>query len=220
MSDVRRGSRILSPLNLPPIQGLPNELLSSIFAYATHQHHDPYYTILLPLMVSHVCARWREISLSTGALWTQLILTFPTSEGQLIRTAEWLTRSKAAPLHILLDVRDPGWEWKPDSDESTHLFTGVDMERTLRLILPHVGRWRECELLADTWAPIHSFLSDTSQVESVPMLEFVSLSRCNAFFAERGEVFRPRNLAEPIPLFGGRANRLRDVELAGVHVEW
>src|SRR6202044_3395665 len=55
-----------------------------------------------------------------------------------------------------------------------------------------------------------------------PMLESLSLSRCNVYFAASGEIFRPAALKQPIPLFGGGEGlkRLQKVVLAGVHVDW
>lgn len=200
-----------------PIHRLPHELLSLIFLMATHDSYDPYEATRSPVQITHVCSRWRQIALSTGGLWTNIILTFPVSTRQLNRTVPWLGRSKASPLNILLDFRDPSWDW----EENTHGFSWQDMEVVLRLLLPHVTRWRRFELLTDTWAPIFTFLWYTRRIVSAPKLERLSLSRCNAFFAARGESFQPVSLKQPLPLFGGFApENLREVSLVGVHVDW
>jgi hypothetical protein len=88
-------------------------------------------------------------------------------------------------------------------------------------LLAHVKRWRQFELLADTWEPIFFFLQNTRHVEAAPFLRSLSLSRCNAYFASKKAIFQPVQLQDPIPLFGGLAlESLRDVSLVGVHVDW
>lgn len=89
-----------------------------------------------------------------------------------------LSRSKASPLDVCLDLRDPEWDWEYDFDESSHVFTVEDMDILLSILVPHASRWRTCELLSDTWAPIHAFLSRTQSV-ALPILEKLSLARCN-----------------------------------------
>jgi F-box-like len=196
---------------------LPDEILSFVFLTATHQFHDRFESILTPIMISHVCSRWREVAISTRGLWTSLILTFPTCRSQLSRTITWLSRSYPYPIDIFLDFRDPSWNWEEDS----HAFHLQDMEAVLRLLLTHVRRWRHFELLTDTWAPIFTFLWYTRRVEAAPLLRSLSLSRCNAYLASKGAVFHPIRLRDPIPLFGGLAlDALRDVSLSGVHVDW
>ncbi|KAF8234794.1 hypothetical protein L208DRAFT_1393456 [Tricholoma matsutake] len=200
-----------------PHSRLPNELLSYIFLTATHHFEDRYEAILTPITISHVCSRWREVAISAGGLWTNLILTFPTCRSQLSRTMTWLSRSEPYPIDILLDFRDPSWDW----DENSHGFHWQDMEAIVRPFLTHVKRWCHVELLTDTWAPIFTFLWYTRRVESAPLLRSISLSRCNAYFASRGAIFHPVQLKEPIPLFGGLAlEALRNVSLAGVHLDW
>ena len=207
----------LSMSRRPGPHRLPNELLSYIFLIATRYFEDRYEAILTSITISHVCSHWREVAISTGALWTNFVLTFPSSRSQLSRTMTWLSRSQPYPIDIHLDFRDPSWDW----DENSHAFQWQDMEAVLRLFLTHVTRWCHFELLTDTWAPIFTFLWYARRVKSAPMLRSISLSRCNAYFASKGATFRPVQLKEPIPLFGGIAlDALRNVSLAGVHVDW
>lgn len=155
--------------------------------------------------------------MTTAQLWTRIFITYPMSQLQYTRIATYLSRSQTLPLDLYLDLRDPQWNW----DEDTHPFHYQDMETLLRLTLSHVHRWREFELLTDTWAPIFTFLWYTRKIQSAPALERLSLSRCNAYFALPGESFRPLALLQPVSLFGGLAlERLNDVTLIGVHVDW
>ncbi|KAG2338845.1 hypothetical protein BDR05DRAFT_892857, partial [Suillus weaverae] len=200
------------------IAAFPDELLSAIFHVATHDFHDCYDAIFQATTISHVCQRWRNVSLSTSSLWTVVVLTFPTHHNQIFRTIDWLARSRSRPLHLYMDFRDPAWNW----DEASHCFGWKNMENVMRLILPYAHRWQKVELLTDTWAPIFTFLSYTSRIKSTPMLQDVLLSRCNAFFAAKGELFHPSAMRHPVSWFGGGSafHSLRRVSLAGVHVNW
>ncbi|KAG5638223.1 hypothetical protein H0H81_001224 [Sphagnurus paluster] len=190
-----------------------------IFLLAVDDTEDRYETILRPIIISQVSTRWRNVAISTGALWSNIILTFPTSRGQLSRAITWLKRSRSYPLAIYLDFRDPSWDW--DLAESSHPFRWQDMEALLRLLILHVKRWKQFELLTDTWAPIFTVLHYSRRVNSAPILESLSLSRCNAFFASKNATFAPVGMKTPVPLFGGIVlGRLREVAFTGVHVDW
>ncbi|KAK7007660.1 F-box domain-containing protein [Favolaschia claudopus] len=207
------------------IDRLPNEILSPIFMLAVgqpqhwHDGSDPSSTTS-PTTLSHICRRWRQVSLGTGSLWTQIVLTYPTSKEQLTRALTWLSRSTTYPLDILLDFRDPDWDW----EEETHGFSWCHMEAVLSLLLPTAPRWRTLELFTDTWAPMCAFLLHTGKIgRCLEKLEKLHLARCNEYFALKGEVFKPAALGKHLPLLGGAeaaVPRLREVTLTGVHVEW
>ncbi|KDQ32137.1 hypothetical protein PLEOSDRAFT_1024822, partial [Pleurotus ostreatus PC15] len=170
-----------------------------------------------PLIVSQVCSRWRRIALSTSLLWTAITVTYPYTTTQRQRIDAWLSRSKTQPLDLLLDLRDPAWNWDEDSQSSA----GEAMQHVLDLLIPNINRWQHFELLSDTWLPIFIFLERTRDVASVPLLHTLKLSRCNAYFAAKGQAFSPVELRTHIPVFGGTtAGNLRVVSLAGVHVDW
>lgn len=153
----------------------------------------------------------------TRGLWTSIVFTFPIGRSQLSRCTTWLARSWPYPLDIFLDFRDPSWGW----EEDVHRFNLKYMVPILDNLLPHVKRWRHLELLTDTWAPIFFFLYNTRNVEAAPLLQSLSLSRCNAYFASKSAIFHPAQLQAPISLFGGLAlDALRYVSLVGVHVDW
>ena len=196
------------------MERLPTEILSLIFSLIAH---DPTTNPMSFAVITHVCSRWRQIALADGSLWSRVVLTYPLSPHHLSYTIFWLQRSASAPIDIFLDLRDPSWDWNEDS----HNFRWQEMEPIMRVFLPHVRRWRRFELLTDTWAPIFTFLWYTRHVKSAPILETVSLSRCNLYFAARGQVFRPISLRQPIQFFGEAAlEQLTSVSLVGVHINW
>lgn len=199
------------------IHDLSVEIISFIFLIATHHFEDPFESVLLPITVSHVCSRWRDVAIWTRGLWTSIVFTFPICRSQLSRSMTWLSRSHPFPIDIFLDFRDPSWAW----EEDVHRFQLKHMAPILETLLAHVKRWRHFELLTDTWAPIYFFLWNIRTVEAAPLLRSLSLSRCNAYFASKRAIFEPVQLQDPIPLFGGLAlDALRDVSLVGVHVDW
>ena len=117
-----------------------------------------------------------------------------------------------------MDFRDPSWDW----DEPSHVFDGKAMESIMRFLVPQASRWQSIELLTDTWAPIFTFLSYTTAIDSAPLLRTIRLARCNEYFVSQGETFRPVHLALPVAWFRGGAglSYLRHVSLSGVHVDW
>ncbi|KAE9406651.1 hypothetical protein BT96DRAFT_203027 [Gymnopus androsaceus JB14] len=204
------------------IHRLPDKILSSIFLNAINECDDSAEVAFLPLTLSHTSSRWREVCVSTSFLWTSIYMSLPyrhnqsTIQNQLVYLRTWISRSDSSPLNIHLDFRDPEWDW----NEETHRFTSTWASQIFSIILPHANRWKHIEFIADTWAPIHVFLaaSAANSSESLQLLESMALSRCNAYFARKGELFKPVSLREPVPLFGGaRLPSLRGLSLAGVH---
>ena len=195
---------------------LPNELLSYIFSLLMALHgQDPSSARTL----SHVCSGWRRVSLSTGSLWTRINIALPLNERQQKWAEIYLNRSIPYSLEILIDVRDPNWDW----NEENHSATWQAMIPTIHLLIPHSQRWRKFEMLTDNWEPIFTFLFYTKAKLIAPKLEVLSLSRCNAYLAAIGQAFHPERLRAPIRLLGGlesALDSLTTVILVGVHVEW
>lgn len=196
------------------IQRLPVEVLSHIFSCFVEQHRDA--SINRARIISSICSRWRTIALDTARLWASLVFTLPISQQQLSSSSACLRRSKKHALDISIDFRDEYWNW----DEESRDFEAGEMEDVLDIILPHSSRWRSIELLTDTWTPIHTFLTCTQDI-TAPVLETLSLSRCNAYFARKGQKFEPSDKRAPLPLFGGsHLPGLRQASFVGVHVDW
>ena len=95
LQDVDNKIRALKLLRntLVPVAGLPTEILSIIFPLL----HIPS----TPFFLSHVCHRWREISLNLPCLWSYINLTQLTPAC----AAEMLTRAKITPLQLKAAVK-------------------------------------------------------------------------------------------------------------------
>lgn len=200
------------------IDSLPMELIVEIFTLVASGSLESL--VCSPIILSHVSAHWRFIALKTSSLWTSIALTFPYSHAELQRMQFALEHSQRRPLDIHIDLRDEEWDWQDSSHEPE--MQADDMFQIFDIIVCGADRWRTVEILADNWQPIHAFLALSVKLSSLPILERLLLSRCNAYFGIPGVDFAPPELAHPIELFGGNAllPKLRHAVFAGVHVDW
>ncbi|KAJ6457796.1 hypothetical protein C8R47DRAFT_169743 [Mycena vitilis] len=122
-----------------PVLTLPNEIVSEIFV-----HFLPVYPArprktgqLCPILLCKICRAWREIALSTPALWRAVgvtILNFVAPEkveSELGWLETSLTRSGSCPLSIKLV---PG------------LIDTQALAPFIRAIAPHFARWEHLKL--------------------------------------------------------------------------
>lgn len=236
VSDLYRRSKIAS---------LAEETLVHIFSLgaATEPHHPDALrdATTLPVMISHVCRRWRSIALHTARLWSRIFVcrsfelvntstfengasrTSSHSESALLcRIQVFLERSKSSRLSVYVDVRSPLWFARPN--DCGNLFSSKHMSMLLDYLLPHADRWEEVEIISDTWEPFAILLErcSTSQDDNVGLrarsLRRLALVRTNAYVAFES----PQSISDPKtrqrPFLSMPA--LRYVELAGVHVNW
>ncbi|KIK68246.1 hypothetical protein GYMLUDRAFT_68120 [Collybiopsis luxurians FD-317 M1] len=103
---------------LSGIRMLPPEILSEIFVYAASENlptiDSRHYAFLypnfhdLPFVFSKVCRRWREVAISTPALWSCITLIHRTPATQTKHSAlvdHCLGRSRLSPMYITLRVQ-------------------------------------------------------------------------------------------------------------------
>ena len=198
------------------IYSLPDHILAEIFSVLTFSSDES--RLDAPGTLSRVSSRWRAIALNVSTLWTFIVVTFPFTAGQIARAKAGLSRSNDQPIDVHIDVRDPDWTW--ESDEDQHKMRPVLMVEIMEWLGSSHPRWRSLTVLTDTWAPMHTFLAYSTMFSSLPKLERLSLSRCNAF---TGLPDAPDPVpSDPVELFGGNRHfpQLRHVTLAGVHVDY
>ncbi|KAH9913380.1 hypothetical protein B0H21DRAFT_703965 [Amylocystis lapponica] len=196
------------------------------------------YSPSFPYLVASVSTHWRQIALTTPQLWSKICLTVQDVAGDLSFESDdshslgyWalyrhLSRSSGYPLDILIDARDPDWDFSEydistagrtpfadddPTDDYIHPFSVAHMQLALNILLPHFPRCRSLAILTDRWAPMHTALqclgsSDyllASNASCAPLLERLVLMRCNEF-ASYSPNFMPRELRAPTFLpFGG-----------------
>ena len=197
------------------IHSLPNEVLTEIFVAATFVSEESRLDV--PDILSHVSSRWRAIVVNTSLFWTFIVVTFPFAAEQIARAKVALARSKNRPIDVHVDVRDPEWTWEFDEDQ--HPVISFDMVEIMEWLGPSHPRWRSLSVFTDNWEPMHTFLAYSTMFSSLPVLETLSLNRCNAYAGLPGTA--PESVT-PIELFGGNAclPKLRHVVLSGVHIDY
>lgn len=253
------------------INALPVEILSYIFTLATHdaastntdykrRYEVPFSpeSVTMPTVLASVHRHWRNIALSTSTLWSSLVMSL----GQVVRVkvedderayktfldverlAAHIARSRNSPVDILIDTRDPEWDFEDDEEEcSTHNATcfpyATFIPQILDLLFPQMYRWRSLTILSDTWAPLRVALERLSLPTltkglGAPHLETLMLMRCNEFLGHL-DAFSPRSqhMFDGIPfaaLTGAPHHdlsaqshplpKLRNLTLVGVHLNW
>ncbi|KAF8992379.1 hypothetical protein BDQ17DRAFT_1312956 [Cyathus striatus] len=199
------------------IQCLPNELLEVVFAEgacampATDSQYpsvrlftklDPPQP-LVPIVLSHVCRRWRALVFQTPVLWSYLPISRSTQahrrlKSELGLSLAWLPlfigRSERVPLHIFLDC------------------TRLPLEETLRMIVPHSWRWSSLVIIVTHVGSLPTILRHLTDIV-VPSLECLSIA---------ADIYREGMISiEPIPsFFTHDVPRLSTLRLKGVYLAW
>ena len=94
------------------LRNVPYEVLSYIFALCSCSGPVllPYKQADVPrqVILSQVCSKWRQVALSTGALWSHIristIYAFEHYAYQLFLYRTWIDRAGAHPLNISLNL--------------------------------------------------------------------------------------------------------------------
>ncbi|KAJ7140684.1 hypothetical protein C8R44DRAFT_236870 [Mycena epipterygia] len=123
-----------------PITRLPNETTAKIFRYVVPDFEayapKPYEG---PLLLMHVCRRWREIALVTHELWTSIDLFFlnggpDQADGVSQLVHHWLPHANGRPLTMALRFRPDKAFLLPDGLPAT-LADHIDQIESLELSL-------------------------------------------------------------------------------------
>lgn len=205
MSLKRTQSKYAGLINMTaPISSLPNEILRIIFEAGEAMSLDTADSEpRFEMVVSHVCSRFRAISLQTPILWT-IIEASPIQPTEIIET--YLLRSKACPLDIRLDFYgDPEDEYS-DGEE------GSNLQSVLSLLLPHSDRWKRVFIQSAHMTTFHIIARHLRSL-AVPSLEHYSVSIADGC-SDDVEYFAP--------VFSGGSPLLSILRLGGgsLHCSW
>lgn len=111
-----------------PVSALPTEILQDIFRMAVVDDDTPRARIVL----SHVCSRWRSVSLAVPELWTEVQHRLSYRNDM---AAEFLARSGSLGLRISLDTSIPSSNI-PSSRLSSVTLCGRLTEEAFRAVIP------------------------------------------------------------------------------------
>ncbi|KAF5323929.1 hypothetical protein D9611_008375 [Ephemerocybe angulata] len=138
---------------LSPARRLPDDILREVFVRCLPRNHNAtMYAGDAPVLLCHICSRWRKLALETPFLWSSLhVSTFVTDYGEGTDVEEilkdrdervkgWIARSGALPLSLSFH---PGVY----SGQSTGIDTCGDLQRVLSVLAPTFGRWNDIDML-------------------------------------------------------------------------
>ncbi|KAL0945270.1 hypothetical protein HGRIS_000781 [Hohenbuehelia grisea] len=153
----------------PSIHKLPAELIADIFAicHATEAGNRRHSTTgCARVTLSHVCSRWRAVSLSMPTLWSTITIRAPR-DSNIARLEAHLERSAMCPLtlHFISDHSSFSF--------STYEYNVEIMKSNVAKTIIHAHRWKSVQLdLPNEYAnPILDLLQSTSY----PSIEILDL---------------------------------------------
>ncbi|KAG7091894.1 hypothetical protein E1B28_008295 [Marasmius oreades] len=126
---------------LAPIRTLPPEILTNIFALCCEENTLDIERASPVVILSMVCAQWREIVVSTPRLWSSLCIDFQHWDVVADRVALermtrlFLKRSKKSPLKLVLQL--------PESKNRD-----FHTASTLDALVDTANRWRDVTLFS------------------------------------------------------------------------
>ncbi|EIN05448.1 hypothetical protein PUNSTDRAFT_137562 [Punctularia strigosozonata HHB-11173 SS5] len=237
------------------ISGLPDELLGDIFLLAVQALDDTDEYAPLPhgftsfedevlASIISVSRLWRNVAMNTPSLWTRTYVTRydvipdPVTEARqldLSMVVRNLARSQQMPFDVLIDCRDPEWDFsEPEDVDSSedddpmyeHPFPRAVLAPLLDLLECNIDRLRSVAMLSDTYGPLHDVLARLASVQSklLPHFSSLFLARCNDIPAHELS-FKPAALFLPldrahVPFHGCTLPKLKSLVLCGVHTNW
>ncbi|KAJ7779146.1 hypothetical protein B0H16DRAFT_1838518 [Mycena metata] len=222
---------------LSSIDSLPVEVLAHIFFVGTHElvksHGEEDAecqtfnadSVKTPLVYASVNRHWRNVALNTPALYTSLCLTpellREVGEMETLDTtgiSSNLTLSQNHLVDILIDARDPDW----DFEDGSAWFSAEHMRAAMTVLLPFIGRWRSLTILTDVYSPMRAaldLLEDAIKADGAPHLESLRLMRCayagHFIDAAPEQLFSASMIDDRLEL-----TNLRHLTLRGVSAEW
>ncbi|KAF6748321.1 hypothetical protein DFP72DRAFT_917033 [Ephemerocybe angulata] len=139
---------------LSPARRLPDDILREVFVRCLpHKHNATMYAGDAPVLLCHVCSRWRKLALATPTLWSSLhVSTFVddydlAGEGSDVeemlnerdeRVKNWIARSGALPLSL---------SFRPADEQYPSDHTCGDLRRVLSILAPTFERWSDIDML-------------------------------------------------------------------------
>ncbi|KAG8982439.1 hypothetical protein FRB90_006787, partial [Tulasnella sp. 427] len=117
-----------------------------------------------PTTASHVCSTWRRYALDTPTFWSSLSFRQTDMHRALLRCETWLERTRPdSPLDIVLGP-------EPFGAASVKRVKSI-----MRMIMPHVRRWRSLRVERGVPRKILRIIFDRLRDAEAPMLEVLKV---------------------------------------------
>ncbi|KAI0275469.1 hypothetical protein BC834DRAFT_965839 [Gloeopeniophorella convolvens] len=207
------------PSLLPPkshIDKLPTEILCIIFRSTRSVLRPETSAGYLPLeiVISHVCRRWRSISLNFRDFWTTIIIRPRLPHA---RIQAYLSRSGGAPLGIYVDYTVAPRDKRGELYDSTGHSYLIGLMSCLH---PSIHRWHSFEFTATVFlvtAKVAQWLSRMASAPNLRRFAFILRHRLHAQYS----IPLPwlHNSVKEVP-FHGNAPSLRILDLEVYGADW
>lgn len=176
--------------SLQPIHSLPDDVFMEIFKIL-HQHDFPHCRLHSgrvadsPVVLSHVCRRWRSISLDMPSIWSCLHVTVDQTENHHLALETFAQRSRNQPLSVMfIDMSDRSQlpsgaqPWQPTPYDGR---TGSRL--CWQVILRNCARIRNLAICIDD-EDMFEAVQDSLQGLCFPLLEYLGLMLAWQAFAD------------------------------------
>lgn len=177
---------------------LPPELLALIFIFARAADKRISRKVPFEVQLSHVSRRWREVALTTLALWTNISITSRKSKKWV---GSYLQRSGCLPLCIFIDI----YEW---DKKNPSIFKSAFTKQIFDQISAYLWRVRKLSIFCylDSTA---SLMQSQFIGASTPTLESFSVD-----FDDTPSNFPPAT--DSVEIFSGGSPKLTFVDTASI----
>ncbi|KAF4611633.1 hypothetical protein D9613_004570 [Agrocybe pediades] len=161
------------------VSKLPPEILSTIFEVYTSdalppslqdeiQFQFPQHNILpIPLVLSHVCHRWRQVAFSTPQIWTTFTISLDRCNGSPAEQDiiyAWISRTRNHPLTIHLRS-------SLEEDYCTGALPKSSHLPVLQVLASSFRQWHHFSARVPTY--VLEYLGN--QVEDIPLIDTVGI---------------------------------------------
>ncbi|KAF4612191.1 hypothetical protein D9613_004568 [Agrocybe pediades] len=160
------------------VSKLPPEILSTIFEVYTSDALPPclqdeiefdvpeHDVLSIPLVLSHVCHRWRQVAFSTPQIWTMFTISLDRCDGSQAEQdiiSAWIGRTRNHPLtiHLHSSLEE---DYHTALPKSSHL-------PALQVLASSSRQWRHFSARVPTY--VLEYLG--TQAQDIPLIETVGI---------------------------------------------
>ncbi|KAG8982639.1 hypothetical protein FRB90_006661, partial [Tulasnella sp. 427] len=183
------------------LNNIPYDIFITIVLFCWDNSAECDKSSHFPTTASHVCSTWRRYALDTPTFWSSLSFHQTDLRRALLRCEAWLERTR--PDSLLDIVLGP----EPFGAASVKRVKSI-----MRMIVPHVGRWRSLRVEKDVPRKIMRIVFDRLRNVDAPMLEVLKVA---VESAQSTRLLCPTDRWKLDPFVRGTASRLAELDVDG-----